>query len=197
MADRPKTLKEKQLKDIRPVQGSVRLQSKRETSKKQRQPQKVIQNAQPNIPMENLEPPTEEAAKIISQINNAKLKLVESMRRYSKLLDNSVLQENKSEKEKQEESYVINELVRAAQTTEKLEPGEGLMSLCVFSIRLSLLLRDANNKLSYDNYLLENRVKQLEKTVGVEPPKVDLKAKEKQLLLKQAKELGIKINIED
>jgi len=45
--------------------------------------------------------------------------------------------------------------------------------------------------------ILEKRITQLEKAAGIEPPKEDLKAKEKQFLIEQAEKLGLKINIED
>jgi hypothetical protein len=146
---------------------------------------------------ENLEPPTEEAARLVSQINNAKKALIDSMRSFNRLLNDSKLPENRSEREKQEETLIINELIRSVQAIEKLQPSEGVMSLCVFATRLSLSLRNAGNKLAHQNYLLEKRIEQLEKNAGIEPPKEDPKAREKQLILEQAEKLGIKINIED
>lgn len=119
------------------------------------------------------------------------------MRGFNRLLSNSTLPENKSEREKQEETLVINELIRSSQTVERLEYGEGMMSLCVFATRLSLSLRNAGNKLSHKVHILEQRIEQLEKANGIEPPKEDVKAKEKQFLIEQAKKLGVKINIED
>jgi len=188
-------LKNKDLKDIRPA-GGVKIKNKIE--QRSQQNTKVIRNVQPpEIPMEDLEPPTEEAAKIITKINNAKNALIDTMRDFSKLLSDSKLLENRSEKEKQEETTIINKLISAVQEVERLEPGEGTMSLCVFSTRLSLLLRNVNNKLSHKSFLLEKRVEQLEKAIGVEPPKEDPKAREKQFLIEQAEKLGLKINIEE
>lgn len=201
MEDRPRTLKDKSLKEIRPAKGGVKLKPKnpRPPKPKQQQERQVVQGVQPppDVPLENLEPPTEEAARMISQINEAKKNLIESMRGFSRLLNDSKLPENRSEREKQEETLIINELIRSAQTVERLEPGEGMMSLCVFATRLSLSLRNAGNKLAHKNHLLERRIEQLEKEAGVEPILEDPKAKEKQLLLEQAEKLGLKINIED
>lgn len=200
MEDRPKTLQSKDPKDIRPAGGGVKLRPKRPPTERPKvKPPRVVQNVQPppDVQLENLEPPTEEAAKLVSQINNAKNALIEAMRGFSRLLSDSKLAENRSERDKQEETLVINELIRSVQTVERLEPGEGLMSLCVFSTRLSLSLRNVNNKLSHKNHLLEQRVSQLEKAAGIEPPKEDPKAKEKQFLIEQAEKLGLKINIED
>ena len=202
MADQPRALKDKDLKDIRPARGGVKLRQKRPPKdevrpRPERPPAKVVRNVHSPESPENPEPPTEEAARLISQINRAKQRLVDSMRGFSKLLSDPKLLENRSEREKQEESSIINELISSAQSVESLEPGEGLMSLCVFATRLSLLLRNAGNGLSHKNYLLERRIEQLEDKLGVEPPKEDLKAKEKQFLLEQAKKLGLKINIED
>lgn len=144
-----------------------------------------------------MEPPTEEAIKLVNKINDAKQLLILAMRKFNKLLSDTTLQENKSEKEKQQEVNVINELILATEKVEMLQPKEGLMSLCVFATRLSLSLRNVNNLLSHKMYQLENRIEQLEKTIGVDPPKEDPKAREKKLLIEQAEKLGIKINIED
>ena len=167
--------------------------------KKEPQDPRVVRDVQlpSDIRLENLEPPTEEAARLISKINDAKKTLIDAMRGFSKLLNDSKLAENRSEREKQEETLIINELIRSVQIVERMEPSEGLMSLCVFSTRLSLSLRNTNNKMSHKNYLLEKRVEQLEKAAGIDPPKEDPKSKEKQYLIDQAKKLGLKINIEE
>jgi hypothetical protein len=127
----------------------------------------------------------------------AKQELIEAMRGFSRLLGDYTLSENKTERDKQEETLIVNELIRSSQAVERLERGEGVMSLCVFATRLSLSLRNINNKNLYKMSLLEKRISQLEKAAGVEPPKEDIKSKEKQFLMEQAEKLGIKINIED
>jgi hypothetical protein len=199
MEDQHRTLKNKELKEIRPAGGGVKMRSKNPALPKPKQQEpRVMQNVQPppNTSAENLEPPTEEAARLISQINNAKQALIEAMRGFSRLLGDLTLPENRSERGKQEETLIINELIRSVQAVEQLERGEGLMSLCVFATRLSLSLRNTSNKLSHKIYILEKRIEQLEKATGIEFPKEDPKAKEKQLLIEQAEKLGIKINIE-
>lgn len=153
----------------------------------------MIQNVNPP---ENIEPPTKEAVEIVERIKKAKEALLLAMRNFNSLLNDTKLLENKSENDKGVEANVINELIRASQEVEFLQPGEGVMSLCIFATRLSLSLRNSHNKIAHKNYLLEKRIENIEKAVGVKPPKEDPKSKEKLFLLEQAEKLGIKINIE-
>lgn len=191
--EKPKTIRNKSLEEIRPAKG-VKLKPKSPPIEKPKQESpKVIRNVEPP---ENLEPPTEEAIKIVERIKKAKDELIIAMRNFNNLLNDTKLLENKSESDKNVEAEIIGELIRSTQMVEALEQGEGIMSLCVFSTRLSLSLRNHYNKIAYKNYLLEQRIANIEKSVGVKPPKEDPKAKEKQFLLEQAEKLGIKINIE-
>ena len=124
------------------------------------------------------------------------------MKEFSKLLNNKTLSSNRSVKEKEHENRVIDELIRAAVTVDRLNSGqnEGVLSLSIFSARLSLLLRNAGNELAYEVKKLSDRISALEGSQnGSEEHKEDETALDdkKKYLLEEAEKLGIKISVED
>jgi len=191
----------KELDQIRPARG-VKLKSKapRPEKPKPERPRR-ISDVQPDVSAEQREPPTEDAIKFISQLNNAKQELVGTMKEFSKLLRIKTLSSNSSSKEKEHENRVIDELIRAAITVDRINAGqnEGVLSLSVFAARLSLLLRNAGNELAYEVKKLSDRVAVLEgESPVVEEKDVDDQVElHKQYLLEEAKKLGIKISVED
>lgn len=190
MADR------KELDQIKPAIGGVKLKAKTQKRKKpEPEKSKIINDVNPEDTDGYIEPPTEEAARLIARLNNAKQELVSVMREFNKLLNVKTLPTNKSSHDKDEEARIIQELIRAATTVDSINPGqqEGVLSLGVFATRLSLLLRDAGNELAYKVKQLEERISVLESRGPVE--KADSPAKE--YILKEAEKLGLKISVED
>ncbi len=190
----------RELDQIRPAGGGVKLKSKapRPEKPKPERPQR-ISDIQPDVPIDQREPPTEDAIKFISQLNNAKQELVGTMKEFSKLLRIETLPVNSSSKEKEHESRVIDELIRAAVNVDRINVGqnEGVLSLSVFAARLSLLLRNAGNELAYKMKKLSDRITILENK-NPEIEKVDNQAElHKKYILEEAKKLGIKISVED
>jgi hypothetical protein len=156
-----------------------------------------MSDVKPDVPNEEVEPPTEEAVKFISRLNNAKQELISVMREFSRLLNIKTLSINKTDKEKEHENRVIDELIRAAITVDRINPeqNEGVLSLSVFAARLSLLLRNAGNELAYEVQKLSDRVAVLE---GSEPRKEEPREDPaKKYILEEAKKLGLKISIEE
>lgn len=169
-----KPLQSKDLNNIRPAKGAVKTK-------------KVIEN----VPRPEVEPPmpTDEALKIADEVNRAKTRLIEAMKSFNFLLNNEVLNENKGEKEKAEESIVINELISSTKELEHYS-GEGVLNIGVFSLRLLLRIKDVINHLSYDHQQLNKRLLVVEQTLGlIEDPK----EKEKRELIERAKELGLNV----
>ena len=152
----------------------------------------------PDSPNEQTEPPTEEAVKFISKLNNAKQELVSVMREFSRLLNIKTLPVNKTDKEKEHESRIIDELIRAAITVDRINPeqSEGVLSLSVFAARLSLLLRNAGNELAYEVQKMNDRISVLE---GSEPEKEEEPKEDpaRKYLLEEAKKLGLEISIKE
>ena len=153
----------KELKDILPARGGVKL--------KRREPPKPIQQEEPQIienvrPPENAPPPTEEARKYIAEKEEAKSNLMDAMLDFNKLLTNRKLAENRSTEEKENEQKVINNLAQSALDFERYEKGKGLIAVCVLAIRQALMLRDAGNSLAYETQKLSNKIVELEKKIN-------------------------------
>ncbi len=159
----------KDLQDIRPAKGGVKIQKKPRPEKRQQLQPKVVQDVKPDIPVENLPPPTDEAIRFVTQLNEAKQGLIDAMQEFNKLLKNRKLAENRSIKENEEEQSAVNQLALAAVAVEGLNPGEGLLGICILAVRQALVLRDAGNTLAYETYQLREKIVALEgKIVSIE-----------------------------
>jgi hypothetical protein len=160
----------KDLQDIRPAKGGVKIQKKQRSEKQKQQAQpKVIQDVRPDIPMENLPSPTDEAIRFMTQLSEAKQVLIDAMQEFNKLLKNRKLVENRSVKENENEQDVVNQLAVAAIGVEGLNPGEGLLGICILAVRQALVLRDAGNTLAYETFQLKERITTLERRIdGIE-----------------------------
>jgi hypothetical protein len=151
------------------------------------------------VPAEELPMPSEEAIKIEAQALAANQDLIMCMKEFNQLLGHSVLPENRSTKEKEHEQNVTSNLTAAAQAVDRFEPGKGSLALSTFAVRQALLLRDAGNKLAYEVKMLRedmNQLKQPEQKVVARPAEEPSDATKK-YILERAKELGVKVSIED
>ncbi len=146
------------LSEIRPAKGVKIKKIKKEEQKGTDKPY-ILKNVDPGVPLDQLPPPTEESAKIRSQINDAKIDLLESMKEFNSLLNVKVLLQNKSQKDRDYEKAVISKMIKAAENLERYTPSEGALAVCIFAVRQALILRDAGNELAYE---LENVKKDLE-----------------------------------
>ena len=146
--------------------STVKVKSRKNAPQQNKPPvtkPKVVQNV--SVPEEQIVPPTEEDAKILSRLNDAKIQLVSAMKAFNKLVSDQTLPENKSSKDKYQEQNVINGLVNAAQSVESLSPNEGVLGVCVFAVRQALSLRDAGNKLAYELHQVKNRLAKIEQDI--------------------------------
>jgi hypothetical protein len=84
------------------------------------------------------------------------------MQEFNKLLKNRKLAENKSIKENEEEQNAVNQLAVAAIAVENLNPGEGLLGVCILAVRQALALRDAGNVLAFEIYQLKEKIAALD-----------------------------------
>lgn len=126
-------------------------------------PAQVVQGVAPDNGANEIEPPTEEATRILVQLNAAKEKLLQGMKDFGTILRNNTLPNNKSIEEKRTEQAVVIDLMRAAETVETLSPREGILGVAIFAVRQSLSLRDAGNRIAYELHKLQQRVEKLEK----------------------------------
>lgn len=91
------------------------------------------------------------------------------MQEFNKLLKSRKLVENRSVKENEEEQNVVNQLAVAAVGVEALNPGEGLLGICILAVRQALVLRDAGNALAYETFQLKEKIATLEGRIdGIE-----------------------------
>ena len=134
--------------------------------------------------------PNEDAARIVAQLNGHKEDLMNAMRTFNRLLNNSTLSENKSVSDKQQEQNIVNQLAQSALEIEKLSPGEGIIGLCVLAVRQGLSLRDAGNVLSYRVHKLEGKMKSIDPEPDLSP---EDEAKKK--VSELAKKLGVDVQI--
>lgn len=153
------------MEDIRPAR-------KLKISPKNRKEEPVINKVQAKVvedvapPEEILETPNEEAVRIIARVNEAKNNFLVAMKNFNKILQTSILPENRTEQQKNEEVGAINYLLETATIVENYSSSkEGVLGLGVFAVRQALILRDAGNRLAYKVQQLENKLKQIEKDI--------------------------------
>lgn len=153
------------MEDIRPAR-------KLKISPKNRKEEPVINKVQPKVvedvapPEEIPETPNEEAVRIIARVNEAKNNFLVAMKNFNKILQTSILPENRTEQQKNEEVGAINYLLETATIVENYSSSkEGVLGLGVFAVRQALILRDAGNRLAYKVQQLENKLKQIEKDI--------------------------------
>jgi hypothetical protein len=114
----------------------------------------VVQGVE-SRPIETDNSPSEEAIKIVNELSKYKSEFTSSMRAFNSLLNISILPENKSQSDLNNEQSVINKLIKDAINVDSLSPGEGVLGLCILALRQGLMLRDAGNKLAYEVHKLK------------------------------------------
>lgn len=181
----------KELSEIRPAKGAVKIKRKDPLPKIKHESAKIIQNISENKTSE----PTEEALRIESKLGIANKELMDSMKAFNSLLNDQTLPENKSSKDKNIEQSIVNRLASAALVVEGLSSGQGLLGLSILAIRQSLSLRDAGNYLAYKLSQVEEKLIALEdKVTNLFKSTSDDSRKE--YLKDLAEKMGFKISIE-
>lgn len=110
---------------------------------------------------------TDEAARMLGDLNNARQEYMTAMKDFNSLLNSKVLPENRSTDDKNKENDIIKRLVLTAQKVEELtgNSGDAILGMCVFAVRQSLSLRDAGNRLAYELSLLKKEVELIKNDV--------------------------------
>ena len=170
----------KKPEEIRPAKGAVKIKQKKLEKKE------VVQNVEQDRPGQELPPPTEEAGRVVAELNKLNQEFILLARDFNKLVNDSVLPENKTETSKDHEREVINKLSQTAIKIENLSPASGLLSLSILNLRYVLSLRDAGNKLARKIHILENSKQNLLENIA-----------SKEEALKYIDELKKKFNIEE
>jgi hypothetical protein len=126
---------------------------------------KIIQDVKLNSPIENMPAPTEDAMKMLTQLNEAKQGLLDAMRDFNRLLGNRTLKENRTIKDNELEQSVVVNLAQSAKMVEQLDLGEGILGLCILSLRQALTLRDAGNGLAYEIQKIKEKITNIENKI--------------------------------
>ncbi len=79
-----------------------------------------------------------------------KKELERSFKEFHRLVGKKVLDTNKSPEVKKAELAVVNDLVKAAQSLDNVNVGEGILALASIAIREQLIVRDRVNQLEYE-----------------------------------------------
>jgi hypothetical protein len=161
-------MRSKTLDEIRPASGGVKLKSRKPRPPKKppvERPPRVVKDVA--SPQADLPPPTEEAARLVSEANAARTELMEAMRRINReVMSSSVLPENRSVEQEQSEKDAVHALCNAAIALERLNPGEGLLGMATLAVRQGILLRDAGNRLAYGMKLMERELNGLRRELA-------------------------------
>ena len=92
---------------------------------------------------------------------NPRSKTESAIGNFKKLLDNKIHPDNQTEGYKNNVVSILNNLLVSANELDQLNPGEGIFSLIVLSLRSSLKLRDRCNELEVKNRELRLEIKKI------------------------------------
>lgn len=90
-----------------------------------------------------------------------------AFKNFHELVQNKVLDTNKSTAVKKTELQVIDQLVRSAQALDNINVGEGILALASIAIREQLMVRDRVNELEYELCKALRDINQLKQKLGV------------------------------
>lgn len=116
---------------------------------------------------EQAEPPTEESARVLAELNTARQEFMAAMKDFNGLLSSRVLVENKSVKDKEQEQEITSRLVNTTKRIEDLtgHSNDAIIGLCVFAVRQALSLRDAGNKMAYELRLVKKELELIKQDI--------------------------------
>lgn len=100
------------------------------------------------------------------KIVKAKRQMEKMMIEFHKYLEDKTLPENKSQGQLAEETNFLLRLYTAANELDQVNPPEGTFGLITLLIRVGFLARDKNNRAEYQNKLLEQEIKKLQKQIA-------------------------------
>lgn len=94
-------------------------------------------------------------------------KLEEAFKAFHELVQNKVLDKNKTTAIKNTEKKIVDDLLHSVVALEQANQGQGFLSLLTISIREHLALRDRINELEYELCVTQRDLKKLQKELGV------------------------------
>jgi hypothetical protein len=105
-------------------------------------------------------------------LDKTKRELEQAFKDFHELVQNKVLDSNKSTAVKNTELQTIDKLVRAAQALDNINVGDGILALASIAIREQLMVRDRVNELEFQFLSilrdLQSDIAQLQQKLGVD-----------------------------
>ena len=102
----------------------------------------------------------------LNRNGNPRSKTESAISEFKKLLDDKTHIENQTEGYKKNVVSILNNLLVSANDLDNMNPGEGIFSLIVLSLRASLKLRDRCNSLEVENRKLKIEMKNIRQQYG-------------------------------
>lgn len=93
--------------------------------------------------------------------------LEQAFKDFHELVQDKVLDTNKSTAVKKTELHIIDTLVRASEALDKVNFGDGILALASIAIREQLIVRDRVNELEYELCKALRDINQLKQKLGV------------------------------
>jgi len=119
---------------------------------------------QPTQPTLKRPPVTPE--NMAQRLKKARTTLEAAFKDFHLLLNDKLLDVNKSDAKKTQEKHIVDELVKACVILESANIGEGVMALAVIALREHLKVRDRVNELEYDLEMTKKTLNLLKKDLG-------------------------------
>ena len=97
-----------------------------------------------------MQPNPAHAVTIEEQVRTSRQNLEKAFKEFHKLLNDKVLDANKSTAQHNTERMTIDNLYKSAVALENVNVSEGVMSLAIIAVREMLKMRDRVNELEYE-----------------------------------------------
>ena len=102
-----------------------------------------------------------------SEYMKKKTDLELAFKEFHQLLQDKVLEKNKSPAVKNTELDIVDKLVRATQALDQINVGAGVLALASIAMKEHLMVRDRVNELEYQLLLTKKELKELAKKMGM------------------------------
>ncbi len=100
------------------------------------------------------------------KIVQAKRQMEKMMIEFNNYLKDKILPENKSQGQLSQETDFLLRLFSAANDLDIVNPPEGTFGLVTLMVRIGFIMRDNNNRLDYQQKLVEQEIKKLQKQIA-------------------------------
>lgn len=104
---------------------------------------------------------------VASKVDKARTNLQKAVKDFLLLLDDKLLDRNKSEAKKNVENLTAKTLYDAAVALEQENVGEGVMAMALTTLRTSLKMRDRINEIEYNILKVARDLKVVEEKLGI------------------------------